>query len=388
MKNPVADRVRELPPYLFAHIDKLKAEARQKGIDLIDFGIGDPDLPTPPHIIEALASAAAKPEYHRYPSYEGMLRTREAAARFYARRFAVKLDPAREVLTLIGSKEGIAHFPLATIDPGDLALVPDPAYPVYATATQFAGGQVYRYGLLPRQQFLPDLASIPEDVARRAKVLYVNYPNNPTGGVATLEDYQRIHDFACRYDLIVVSDLAYSEMYFEDPAPASYLQVPGAMERGIEFHSLSKTYNMTGWRVAFAVGNATLVGALGKIKTNVDSGVFGAVQEAAIAALDGDQSAVDEMRGIYRERRNLLAEGLRAMGLEVHPPRGTFYFFVGLPPGLKAMDLTSRMLTEAGVVATPGTGFGQRGEGFIRFALCQPAARIREACERLATITL
>jgi LL-diaminopimelate aminotransferase len=388
MKIQAADRVRTLPPYLFAAIDKMKAEARAGGADLIDLGIGDPDLPTPPHLVQALQRAAENPEYHQYPSYVGMLKTRQAATEFYARRFGVELDPASQALTLIGSKEGLAHLPLALINPGDLALVPDPAYPVYDTTVRFAGGEVFRYPLTAEHDFLPDLESLPDGVAQRAKLLVINYPNNPTGAVASLEDYQRILDFARRHELIVVSDLAYSEMYFEPPAPSSFLQLPGAAERTIEFYSLSKTYNMTGWRVAFALGNPDLVGALGKIKTNVDSGVFGAVQEVAIAALSGDQGCVEQMRGVYRERRDLLLEGLQRAGLQCLNPRATFYVWTSVPKGVSAMDFCARLLKEAGLVVTPGTGFGEHGEGYVRFALTVGKARISEAARRLAGLSL
>jgi LL-diaminopimelate aminotransferase len=388
MTIQAADRVRELPPYIFAHIDRLKTEARERGADLVDFGIGDPDVPTPQHIIDALAAGASRPANHRYPAYEGALATRRAVVDFYRQRFGVGLEPKGEVLTLIGSKEGIAHLPLAITNAGDLALVPDPAYPVYATTTRFVGGEVYRYRLRPDHEFLPDLDAIPADVARRAKLIYINYPNNPTGGVATLADLERIDDFARRHELIVVSDLAYSEMYFEEPAPPSFLQLPGAKERCIEFYSLSKTYNMTGWRIGFAVGNATLVGALGKIKTNLDSGVFGAVQEAAVAAMTSDQACVAQMRALYRERRDLLVEALRPTGLAFRVPRATFYFFVRVPAGVSSMDLTVRLLQEAGIVVTPGIGFGDGGEGFVRFALSVPSERIREAGRRLARFEL
>jgi LL-diaminopimelate aminotransferase len=388
MNLQAADRVREIPPYLFAQIDKLKAEARERGADLIDFGIGDPDIPTPAHIVEALCRAAAQPANHRYPAYAGSLRCRQAASDFYRRRFGLDLNPTSEVLTLIGSKEGLAHVPLALINPGDLALVPDLAYPVYATTTRFAGGEVHRYRLRPEAQFLPDLDGIPVNVAERAKLIYINYPNNPTGGVATLEDYARILEYARRHDLIVISDLAYSDMYFEEPRPPSFLQVEGARERCLEFYSLSKTYNMTGWRVGFALGHPTLVAALAKIKTNMDSGVFGAVQEAAITALSGEQCSIDEMRGIYRERRDLLCAALRRMGLSFTLPKATFYVFVRIPSGTTSMAFTTRLLQEVGVVVTPGTGFGEQGEGFVRFALSVDSGRIREAGERLSGMKL
>ena len=378
-----ADRVRELPPYLFAAIDKMKAEARERGVDLIDFGIGDPDMPTPSHIVEALRDAAPRGELHRYPAYEGSLRCREAAARFYDKRFGVELDPRSEILTLIGSKDGISHLPLAITNPGDLALVPDPAYPVYATTTRFVGGEVHRFGLRPDHEFLPDLDGIPSEVARRAKMIYVNYPNNPTGGVATREDLERIHAFARANDLLVISDLACSEMFLDELRPPSFLELEGARERCIEFYSLSKTYNMTGWRVGFAVGNAELVGALGKIKTNMDSGVFGAVQEAAIAALEGDQRCVESLRALYRERRDLLVQGLKQLGLEARPQRATFYLFAPVPAGTTSMDYAARLLRELGIVVTPGVGFGERGEGFIRFSLTVETGRIRQAVERM-----
>jgi LL-diaminopimelate aminotransferase len=388
MTIEAADRVKAIPPYLFASIDKMKQQARAKGIDLIDFGVGDPDLPTPPHIIEALQHAAANPEHHRYPSYAGSTRCRQALADFYADRFGVKLDPESEVLTLIGSKDGISHLPLALINPGDLALVPDPAYPVYDTTVRFVGGEVHRYPLLSEQEFLPDLEAIPTEVARRAKLIFINYPNNPTGGVANLEDLERIHRFAEEHDLLVVSDLAYSEMYLEDEPPPSMLQVEGARARCVEFYSLSKTYNMTGWRLGYAVGNADVVAALGKIKTNMDSGVFGAVQEAGIAALNGDQGCVAAMRGVYRERRDLLVESLRGLGLTVRPQRASFYLFVRIPAGTTSMEFTAKMLDEAGLVVAPGNGFGLLGEGFIRFSLSVPSSQIREAVVRIGRLVL
>ncbi len=388
MKIEPADRVKDLPPYLFAAIDKMKAEARASGMDVIDLGVGDPDLPTPQHIIDTLQKAAVDPVHHQYPSYQGMPSSRQAACDFYAERFGVKLDADTQALTLIGSKEGIAHFPLAMINPGDLVLSPDPAYPVYETATHFVGGEVFRYGLLADDQFLPDLDGIPADIADRAKLLIINYPNNPTGGVATLEDYQRILAFAQRHNLIVLSDLAYSEMFYEEPRPPSFLELDGALERSIEFYSLSKTYNMTGWRIAYAMGNEVLVGALGKIKTNVDSGVFGAVQEAGITALTGDQGCVDEMRETYRRRRDLMMQGLAGMGLDVPPPLATFYVFARIPEGFSSVEFAGRLLKEQGIVATPGVGFGARGEGFIRFALTVNQERIAEVVRRMKEIKL
>ncbi len=382
----LAARIRALPPYLFARIDELKNEQLQKGVDVIDLGIGDPDLPTPPHIVEALREAAGNPAHHRYPSYAGMLELRRAAATFCKTRFGVELDPATEVLALIGSKEGVAHLPLALVDPGDVVLCPDPGYPVYATGTRFAGGEVYPMPLRRERGFLPDLAAIPPDVARRAKLLWINYPNNPTAALAPRSFYEEVIAFARAHDLVVASDLAYSEMYFDAEPPLSILEIPGARDVAIELHSLSKTYNMTGWRVGFAAGNRELVGALGKVKTNVDSGVFEAVQRAAIAALTGDQAPVAEMRRIYRERRDVLCGGLAAAGYDVLTPRASFYCLIAVPPGTTSLDFAGRLLSEAGVVATPATGFGECGEGFVRLTLCAEKSRLAEAVRRLSAV--
>ncbi len=386
MKIKIAERIRALPPYLFAHIDELKQEQRRKGVDVIDLGIGDPDLPTPPHIVAALQKATTDPTTHRYPSYAGLLETRAAAAGFYLRRFKIDLDPTSEVVTLIGSKEGIAHLPVALIDPGDLVLCPDPGYPVYATGTHFAGGEIYPMPLRRERGFLPDLGAIPTEIARRAKVMWVNYPNNPTAAIAPLAFYEEVIAFAREHEIIVASDLAYSEMYYDGVAPHSILEVPGARECAIEFYSLSKTYNMTGWRVGFAVGNRELVGALGKVKTNVDSGVFEAVQRAAIAALSGEQSCVDDMRKIYSERREVLCGGLSRAGFDVIVPSASFYCLVAVPAGSTSLEFAGRILSEAGVVATPATGFGPFGEGFIRLTLCADKARLEEAVARLARL--
>ena len=380
----LAQRIRELPPYLFARIDELKNEARKKGADLIDLGIGDPDLPTPGHIVAELARAGADPRHHRYPSYQGMLELRTAAADYYQRRWGAALDPEREVVALIGSKEGIAHFPLAFVDPGDLVLVPDPGYPVYATGTRFCGGRVHEVPLRRENGFLPDLDAIPEPIAREAKILWVNYPNNPTAATATLGFYQQLVAWAAKYEVIIASDNAYADVYFDEAAPPpSILSVPGAGEVAIEFYSLSKTYNMTGWRVAFAAGNPDLVSALGKVKTNVDSGVFEAVQRAAIAALTGDQSCVSEMRRVYRERRDVLAGGLAALGYDVIRPEATFYMLVANPPGHTSMEFAARLLAEAHIVATPATGFGAAGEGYVRMTVCAPVERLAEAVDRV-----
>jgi LL-diaminopimelate aminotransferase len=384
MKIRVAGRIAALPPYPFARIDELKAEQRKKGVDLIDLGIGDPDLPTPPHIVAALKEAAAVPGHHRYPSYVGMLELRAAAAAFVKARFGVSLDPSTEVVALIGSKEGIAHLPVALVDPGDVVLCPDPGYPVYATGTQFSGGEVYPVTLRRENGFLPDLRAIPPAVAARAKVMWVNYPNNPTAALATRGFYEELVAFARAHEIILASDLAYSEMYYGAEPPPSLLEVPGAREVAIEFHSLSKTYNMTGWRVGFAAGNRELVGALGKVKTNVDSGVFEAVQVAAIAALTGDQSCVAEQRRIYKERREVLCGGLLRAGFDVLVPEASFYTLLAVPRGQTSLEYAGKILEQTGVVVTPATAFGAAGEGFVRLTLCADKARLAEAVARLA----
>jgi LL-diaminopimelate aminotransferase len=387
MKIELANRIRELPPYLFARIDALKNEERKKGKDLIDLGIGDPDLPTHPHIVAALAEAARDPSTHRYPSYAGMEDFRKAAAEFMRSRFGLSFDHQKEVICVIGSKEAIAHFPFAFVNPGDVVLCPDPGYPVYATLTRFAGGEPYFVPLRRENGFLPDLDAIPPAVAKRAKILWINYPNNPTAALAAPGFYEKVVAFAKKNDVIVASDLAYSEMYYEAPPP-SFLETPGAREVGIEFHSLSKTYNMTGWRVGWACGNATLVGGLGQVKTNVDSGCFDAVQRAAIAALSGDQAAVARQRAIYRERRDVLCGGLAKAGFDVLTPKASFYTLIANPKGVSSIDFASRLLTEAGIVATPATGFGPSGEGYVRLTICVDKARLAEAVERLKALKL
>ncbi|MGH7267482.1 MAG: LL-diaminopimelate aminotransferase [Candidatus Rokuibacteriota bacterium] len=383
-----AERLRVLPPYLFAEIDRQKKEVRARGVDLIDLGIGDPDLPTPPHVVEALARAAREPRNHRYPDYEGLLAFREAAAAWYRQRFGVALDPATEVLALIGSKEGTAHIPLAFVNPGDAVLVPDPGYPVYAAGTWFAGGEPHFLPLRADRDFLPDLDAVPAEALRRARMLFLNYPNNPTAGCATTAFFERVVEFARRHGVIVCHDAMYSELRFDGYEPPSFLQVAGAREVGVEFHSCSKTYSMTGWRIGFAVGNREVLAGLGRVKTNVDSGVFQAVQEAAIAALTGPQDYVAWARSIYQERRDIVLAGLRKLGLPVAAPRATFFVWAPVPNGADSRKWASRLLQEAGVVVTPGVGFGPSGEGYYRIALTVDKARIGEAMERLAKLSL
>jgi LL-diaminopimelate aminotransferase len=383
-----SERLKRLPPYLFREIDRQKEEVSARGVDIIDLGVGDPDLPTPPHIIEALQKAAADPANHRYPSYSGMHDFNAAVAKWYQHRFNVDLDAKNEVVTLIGSKEGLAHVPLAFINPGDLALVASPAYPVYNIGTQFAGGEPYFMDLLKANQFLPDLEAIPAEVAKKAKMMFINYPNNPTAAVATREFFEAVVAFAEDHGVIVCHDAAYSEMAYDGFRPMSFLEVPGARSVGIEFHSLSKTYNMTGWRIGFAVGCPDVISGLGRIKSNIDSGAFQAIQIAGIAALEGDQGCVEDMRRTYRRRRDILVDGLRSIGFSVERPRATFYVWTEVPKGYTSAGLTSRLLTEAGVVTTPGNGFGAAGEGYVRMALTVTRERIREAVERIQSIGL
>lgn len=381
-----SERLKKLPPYLFVELDRMKAEAKARGVDVIDLGVGDPDLPTPSHIVEAAAEAVKKPENHHYPSSVGMRAFREAAASWFERRFGVRLDPEKEVVTLIGSKEGIAHFPLAFVNPGDVVLVPTPAYPVYHIGTLFAGGETYYLPLLPENNFLPDLEGIPGEVLSRAKILWLNYPNNPTAAVADREFFAKVVDFARKHNLIVAHDAAYTELYYDDFRPPSILEVEGAREVAIEFHSLSKTYCMTGWRIAFAVGNEALVSGLTKVKNNVDSGAFQAVQEAGIAALSGDQACVEEFRRIFKERRDVVVEGLKKLGFEVKPPKATFYVWAKVPEGFSSADFAAKLLQEAGIVVTPGNGFGEPGEGFFRIALTVDKDRLKEALARIEAL--
>jgi LL-diaminopimelate aminotransferase len=381
-----SERLKTLPPYLFKELDRQKEAVRKKGVDIIDLGVGDPDLPTPCHIVEALKKAAADPANHRYPSYTGMDAFNTAAARWYKRRFNVDLNPLTEVVTLIGSKEGLAHIPLAFINPGDVALVPSPAYPVYNIGVRFAGGAPYFMELTKRNDFLPDLNSIPEDIAKKARLMFINYPNNPTSAVASESFFKKVVDFATTNNIIVCHDAAYSEMAFDGYRPMSFLQVEGAKSIGIEFHSLSKTYSMTGWRIGFAVGRAEVISALGQVKSNIDSGVFQAVQIAGIAALDGEQESVADMNKEYEKRRDLLVEGLRELGYSVTKPKATFYVWIEIPKKYTSSEFAGRLLTEAGVVATPGNGFGAAGEGYIRMALTVNQDRIHEALGRIRSI--
>jgi LL-diaminopimelate aminotransferase len=383
-----AERISQLPPYLFKEIDEKKRLMMGKGVDIIDLGIGDPDLPTPPHIIDAMAGAVKDPANHRYPSYSGMEEFRYEIAEWYLRRFSVNLDPDSEVIALIGAKEGIAHISLAFIDPGDVALTPTPAYPVYHTGTLFAGGKPYFLPLHENNGFQPDLTAIPQEVADKAKMIWINYPNNPTAAVADKDFFESIVAFARSYGIMVCHDLTYSEIAFDGYKPMSLLEVEGAKEIGIEFHSLSKTFNMTGWRVAFAVGNKEAIQGLGVIKSNLDSGVFQAIQIASIEALKSHREGISEMGKIYERRRDIMVRGLQDSGFKVNLPKATFYLWVPVPHPYTSIDLAARLLDEAGVVVTPGNGFGSAGEGYIRIALTQDEKRLSEAVERVLRVGL
>jgi LL-diaminopimelate aminotransferase len=386
MRIEKAKRIDQIPPYLFAEIDKKKEEMRKKGMDLIDLGIGDPDLPTPQPIIERMKKASEDPGNHHYPSYEGMIQFRTAAAQWFERRFGITFDPKTEVLTLIGSKEGIAHIPLAFVNPGDYVLVPSPGYPVYRVATLLAGGTPYFLPLLKENGFLPKLSEIPKEVAERSKLLFINYPNNPTSAIAEKPFFEEVVAFARRYGIIVCHDAAYSELAFDGYRPLSFFEVEGAKEVGIEFHSLSKTFNMTGWRIGFAVGNSEIVSGLGRVKTNIDSGLFQAIQEAGIEALNHFDTPIPNIIRIYEGRRDVMVKGLREMGLEVDLPKATFYLWIRVPQGYTSTQFATLLIEQAGIVATPGNGFGEAGEGYIRMTLTVGESRLKEAIERLKKI--
>jgi LL-diaminopimelate aminotransferase len=384
-----ASRLGKIPPYRFGEIARAKAKAKAEGRDRIDFGIGDPDQPTPDAILQALSQAARDPETHRYDESDaGWPPFLDSVARWYQRRFGVELDPASEALLLIGSKEGLAHLAWAYIDPGDLSLVPDPAYTVYKMNTLLAGGDVHVMPLRAENGFLPVLGDIPPAVADRAKLLYLNYPNNPTGASATLEFFADVVEFAKKHDLVVCHDCAYSEVYFDGYRPPSFLQVPGAKEVGIEIHSVSKTFNMTGWRVGFAVGNPQVLGALNRLKSNIDSKQFAAVDMAAAYALDHWTPDRDTLR-LYQRRRDILVSGLNRLGWNLQPPKATFYVWVPVRPGYTSAEFTKLLLERAGLVVAPGNGYGEHGEGYFRMALTvsgdKNGERIEEAVDRLAS---
>ena len=378
-----ARRIENLPPYLFVEITRKIAEKRAKGERVVSFAIGDPDIPTPPHIIDRLLEAARDPRNHRYPETDGLLELRRAVARWYEKRFGVSLDPGKEVLPLIGSKEGIGHIALCFIDPGDIALVPDPAYPVYSMGTIFCGGTPYYMPLREENGFLPDLEAIPPEVARKAKLLWLNYPNNPTAAVAGLEFFERAVAFARKYGLAICHDGPYTEVAFDGYRPVSLLQVPGAREVGVEFHSFSKTYNMTGWRIGMVVGNAGMAEALMKVKSNLDSGIPQAIQHMAIAALEGPQECISHHNQVYQRRRDRLVATLNRIGLHAPTPKASLYVWARVPQGFTSTSFTTRLLEETGVVVTPGVGYGKAGEGYVRLSLTLPDEDLEEGLSRL-----
>lgn len=379
----VARRIEALPPYLFAELDKRVAAKRAEGADVISLGVGDPDLPTPPHVVEALRSAAADASTHRYPSYYGMAEFREAVAGYYERRFGVTLDPDTEVLALIGSKEGIAHLMTAFVDPGDEVLVPDPGYPVYEIGTRLAGGTPVWMPLVAERGFLPDWDAVAASAGPGTKMLWLAYPSNPTAATAEPSTFERAVSFARERDLLLCHDAAYEAITFDGYTAPSVLQAPGARDVAVEFGSLSKTYNMTGWRIGYVVGSAEAIRALGVVKTNVDSGVFNAVQRAAIAALNGPQDHVEEMRAVYQKRRDLVLAALSDIGIELEPPRGSIYVWAPTPEGRTAVEFAEELLEQAAVVVAPGTGYGPHGEGYFRISLSTPDDRLEEAMSRI-----
>ncbi len=378
-----SQRVQSLPPYLFAGIERKIAERRASGRDVISLGIGDPDLPTPAHIVAALAEAAADPATHQYPSNQGEPAFREAVAGFYSTRFGVELDPASEIIPLLGAKEGVAHICLALLDQCDVALAADPGYPVYTTGPLLADGTAVALPLLPELGFQPDLEAIEPSVLAKAKMVFVSYPNNPTGAVIEDDFFARLVAFAREYDLVVVHDNAYADITYDGYVAPSFLGTPGAKDVGVEMFSLSKSYNMTGWRSGAVVGNRDVVDAFWRLKTNMDSGMFAAVQRASVAALSGSQECVAEMCRVYRRRRDLLVEALRAVGVQVTPPKGTIYLWVPVPQGYTSAGFTEQVLEQADVVVTPGAAYGACGEGYVRLSLTVPDDRLREAVRRI-----
>ncbi len=378
-----SQRVQSLPPYLFAEIERKVAARRAAGADIISLGIGDPDTPTPAHIVAALVEAGHDPACHQYPSNRGTLEFRTAVADFYERRFGVGLDPEAEVMPLLGAKEGLAHICLALLDESDVCLAADPGYPVYTTGPLLADGHAVHMPLLAERGFQPDLEAIEPSVLAKAKMVFVGYPNNPTGAVIEDDFFARLVNFAKTYDLLVVHDNAYADITFDGYVAPSFLETPGAKEVGVEFFSLSKSYNMTGWRAGAIVGNRDMVDAFWRLKTNMDSGMFGAVQHASAVALSGPQDCVADMRRLYQGRRDRLVEALRAIGLEARPPKGSIYLWVPVPAGHTSASFAELMLSQADVIVSPGAAYGPSGEGYVRLCLTVPDDRLEEAVRRI-----
>ena len=385
VRSSLNQRLQKLPPYLFAELDRRKKAVLATGVDLISLGVGDPDKPTPKHIIDAAKKALDIPSHHKYPFGSGLGEFRNAVSAFMKKRFGVDVDANTEVYSLIGSKEGIGHLPLGVINQDDIVLVPDPGYPVYQGSTILAGGEVYNMPLLKENGFLPDLEAIPQQVLERASLMFIGYPNNPTSASATAEFFKKVVTFAQEHKIVVAHDNAYSEMYYGTP-PISFLSTPGAKDVGVEFHSLSKTYNMTGWRLGWICGNKDVVKQLGTVKDNFDSGAFEVVQAAGIAALTGPQKCVEEMRALYKGRRDNFVPALKKMGWDLNTPDATFYVWAKTPKGFTSMETVGRILEEAHVMSTPGSGFGPSGEGYIRFALTVDEPRLEDAITRIGRL--
>jgi LL-diaminopimelate aminotransferase len=382
----LAQRLQNLPPYLFAGINKTKEEAIKKGVDVIDLSIGDPGQSTPNNIVNKLIESVKDAKTHNYPPYQGTSEFRQAVASWYKKRFGVFLDADEEVMALIGSKEGIAHIFFAFIDLGDISLIPDPCYPVYKTGTLMANGIPHAMPLLEKNGYLPDLEKIDEDIAQKAKIMLINYPNNPTAAVADKDFYEKVVKFAKKYDIFVCHDFAYSEMTFDGYKTNSFLETEGARDVGLEFHSLSKIYNMTGWRLGFAVGNREAISALSRIKTNVDSGVFKAIQKAGVEALTGPQDIIKRMNKIYTRRRDTLIKGLNELGWNLRPTKATFYIWVPTINDMSSIEFAELLLKKTGIIVTPGIGYGEYGERYVRIALTVDEKRIEEALERLKKV--
>ena len=382
-----ASRVEKIPPYLFVEISRKIAQKRREGIEVISFGIGDPDLETPAPVIQKLRETSGDLPNHRYPESEGLPEFRKATADWYQRRFGVSLDPDTEVISLIGAKEGIGHAALCFIEPGDIALVPDPGYPVYSVGTWFAGGECHWMPLKEENGWLPDLEAIPEDVARRAKLIWLNYPNNPTGAIADLGYFEQAVEFAKEYDLAILHDACYTDVTYDGYRHPSFLEVPGAMDVGMEFHSLSKTYNMTGWRLGMAVGNADMINALLIVKSNLDSGVPQAIQQMGIEALETSDSWIDERNAVYQRRRDKVLSTLADIGLEVDPPKASLYVWARVPDGFTSGEIAEQLLEECDVVVTPGASYGDSGEGYVRFSLTIQDDLLDEGLRRLTAWT-
>jgi len=378
-----SERLKKLPPYLFVEIDKAKSKARDEGRDIIDLGVGDPDIPTPNFIIDALSKAVRDPRTHRYALDQGIPEFRYAIAKWFKRRYGIDFNTEAEILPLLGSKEGIAHIPLAFVNPGDAVLVPDPCYPPYRSGTIFAGGEVITMPLTAEHRFLPDLKAVNHSILHKVRMLFINYPNNPTSAVCDKKFFRDVVEFAAKHNIIVCHDAAYSELTFDAFKAPSIFEAEGAKDVAIEFHSLSKTFNMTGWRIGFAVGNAKIIEALAKVKSNIDSGIFTAIQMAGIAALDNYDRHIGSVIKVYGQRRDILVDGLKALGWDVEKPKGTFYVWSRVPARYTSATFASTLLEKADIIATPGNGFGPHGEGYVRMALTVDKKRIKEAVERI-----